>query len=97
MSRSKKDNGSGRRSVRDLKNCIPLELNNGPMMEVCSNREITVDGCRGIVEYSEYVMKINTCDGIIAVNGKNLNIKYLSVSSVVVEGFITSIEFLKQR
>lgn len=95
MSGSKKDNCSKKRSVKDLKKCIPLELNNGPIMEVCSDRQITVDGCRGIVEYSEYVIKIKTSEGIVSVSGKSLNIKYLSISSVVVEGFITCIEFLK--
>ena len=92
MNKSKKNNCQPKRGIRD---CLPKELNNAPMMEICSNSEITVDGCRGIEEYSEYVIKINTSDGITAIEGKNLNIKYLSVSSVIVEGTIKSIEFIQ--
>lgn len=92
MSKSKKDNCPPRRSIKE---CLPLEFNSGTMMEICSNREITVDGCRGIAEYSECVIKINTNQGLIAIEGKNLNIKYLSVSSVVIEGIIKSIEFIQ--
>lgn len=92
MNKSKKNNCPQRRRIRD---CLPSELDSGPMMEVCSNREITIDGCRGITEYSEYTIKISTSHGVIAIEGKKLNIKYLSVSSVVIEGIIKGIEFVQ--
>ncbi|MDE7390083.1 MAG: YabP/YqfC family sporulation protein [Lachnospiraceae bacterium] len=95
MGRSNRNGENITHSIRDLRKCIPPELNNGPMIELCSNREITVDGCKGIVEYSEFAIKIKTGDGMIAINGRGLNIKYLSVSSIVVDGYITGLEFIK--
>lgn len=95
MSRSKNNGSRSNQPSRSIKNKIPPELNRGPMMEVCSNREITIDGCRGIAEYNENGVKINTTDGIVAICGRSLNIKYLSVTSVVIAGYITSIEFVR--
>lgn len=93
MDRRKNKNSCERHSIKDFSVGIPMELGSAPVMEICSNREITLDGCRGIAEYTEYEIRLRTSHGIIAIDGKNLNIKYLSTSSIVVQGVIKKIEF----
>lgn len=90
MGKNKKDL---RQSMCDLKNKLPLELTNASVMEICSDRQITIDGCKGIVEYSDFMVKIKTAGGIVSIGGRYLNIKYLSVNSVVIEGKLLSVEF----
>ena len=66
-----------------------------PFMQFSSNREVTVDGCKGIMEYCTESIKINTGKLIIAFNGRGLNIKCMTETSVIICGYITSVEFLR--
>ena len=97
MSKSQKDKQSLKQSMCDLKNKLPTELTNGTIMEICSDKQITIDGCKGISEYSDFTIKIKTANGLVAVSGRYLSIKYLSVSSVVIEGKILNVEFVDWR
>lgn len=65
-----------------------------PYIELKSNREIVIDGCKGIVEYDTEIIRINTGNMVVALTGRGLNIKCLTTSSVVICGFITGIEFV---
>lgn len=62
--------------------------------EISGNREVIVDGCRGVLEYDETKIRINTGKMITCFIGRGLTIKCLSPDSLVIEGFITSIEFV---
>lgn len=90
MGKNKKD---FRQSMCDLKNKLPLELTNSSVMEICSDRQITIDGCKGIVEYSDFMVRIKTSGGVVSICGRRLNIKYLSINSVVIEGKLLKLEF----
>lgn len=97
MSKSKKDDCSDRRTKKDIKEILPMEFSSLPVMEMVSNSRICIDDCKGILEYTEYNIKMNTCKGVISINGGNLSIKFLSMTSVTVEGVISSVEFLNWR
>ncbi len=75
---------------------FPPELTNASAVQIIGGKELTLDGCRGILEYSDFSVKIRTTDGAVTISGQNLNIKYISVNSVVIEGGITCVEFEKQ-
>lgn len=62
-------------------------------LDIKSNREVIVEGCNTIEEYDENIVKIKTPKMGISFFGKNLEIKCMSVDSLVVEGIISSIEF----
>ena len=66
---------------------------NPPIMQVVGSKELTIDGCKGIVEYSENIIKVKTACGIVIVNGFDLNIRYMSVSAMIIEGAIAEIKF----
>ncbi|GEM_PF-45666 len=65
-----------------------------PYLELKGNREALIEGCKGILQYDTQIIRINTGAMIIAFCGRGLNIKCLTVSSLIVEGYITSVEFV---
>ncbi len=77
-------------------NCIPSCAISGCFhLEMNGNREIIIDGCKGILEYDENVIKINTSDIILSFLGRNLTIKCMTSESLIIKGYVTSIEFIK--
>lgn len=63
-------------------------------MEIMGNREATIDGSQGVLEYDETCIKINTGKMVLKFSGRGLTLKCLAGESLAIEGFITSIEFL---
>ena len=63
-------------------------------MEVNGNREVILEGSRGVVEYGENSIKINTGKYIISFQGRGLHIKCMTDCDIVIHGFITSIEYI---
>lgn len=65
----------------------------GAKIEMFSNREISVDGCKGIAEYSDVYTKIKITGGIMIITGKNLDIPIFDGPLITVTGKIETIEF----
>lgn len=63
-------------------------------MEITGNREVILEGNRGILEYTGESIKLNAGKCIIAFCGRGLHIQCMNECDVVVRGFITSIEYL---
>ncbi len=63
-------------------------------MELLSNREAVVEGCQGVLEYDDTTVRLNMGNMIVRFLGRNLQIKGMTADSLVVEGFITSIEYM---
>lgn len=70
--------------------------------EVCSNipktiitgfNEIIIENYKGILEYEEFFVRINTHIGIININGFNLNLENMTNDDIRVSGKIESLEF----
>lgn len=70
-------------------------INVSPFLQFSSNREVTLDGCKGILEYQSEIIRINTNKMVVAFKGRGLNIKCLTTTSVVISGYITSVEFIR--
>ena len=71
----------------------PSALSGAAHFEMNGNREVIVDGCRGILEYDENRIRIHAGKMVTCFQGRCLSIKCLTADSLIVEGFITSIEF----
>ncbi len=63
-------------------------------MEIMGNREVTIDGSQGVLEYNEDCIKVNAGRMVLRFTGRGLTLKCLAGESLAIEGFITSIEFL---
>lgn len=69
--------------------------------EVCSNipkiiitgfDEILIENFKGILEYEEFFVRINTHIGIININGYNLSLENMSDDDIKVHGKIESLD-----
>ena len=72
----------------------PGMLSGGARFEMNGNREVIVDGCRNVLEYNENEVRINAGKMIVSFMGRGMTLKCLTPDSLVIEGFITSIEFV---
>lgn len=75
-----------------------LELPQSPtaeasQIELLSNREALVDGCKGVMEYNENFIRLNLGKMTVRFCGRNLQLRGMSEGNVVIEGFIQSIDF----
>jgi sporulation protein YqfC len=58
-------------------------------------KEMSVENYRGIMEYTETLIKVGAKPHNIRISGKNLEIKAITQEMVYITGFIKSVDFLK--
>ncbi len=63
-------------------------------MEISGNRELILEGSRGILEYNDGSVRINAGKYIVALRGRGLHIVSMTESDLVINGFITLIEYI---
>ena len=64
-----------------------------PQIEMLSNKELNLDGCKGIIEYNDVYIRIKVSGGEITVTGDALNIPVFEGAAITVSGKIKSVEF----
>ncbi|MBQ3329688.1 MAG: YabP/YqfC family sporulation protein [Ruminococcus sp.] len=64
-----------------------------PYIEVSGNREILIEGSKGVLEYTAEAVRVNTDPMLMTVGGRGLNLKCISDSALIINGFITGISF----
>lgn len=64
-----------------------------PHIELCSNCEAGVEGCAGIIEYDESLVRLNCKSVTVKFSGSRLSIGNLSGGFISVNGKISSVEF----
>lgn len=80
--------------LRDNAKTGNLDMGGAPLIEMCGNRQVTVEGSAGILLYEAENIKINTNRMVISFCGRGLRVRCISGSCVEVEGYISKIEFL---
>ena len=81
--------------MRKNKDISMLSANFGSVhMNINGNREVILEGNKGVVEYGDTSIKINTGKYMIAFSGRGLHIKCMTDCDIVIPGFITSIEYI---
>ena len=72
---------------------IPRELNHKiSKITIISFDELLIENYKGILEYEEFYIKINTEIGTININGFNLTLEQITEDDIVVKGIINSID-----
>lgn len=72
---------------------IPRELDKKQTkVTIISFDEILIENYKGIMEYEEFFIKINTELGVISINGFNLNLEQMTNDDIIVKGIINSID-----
>lgn len=65
-----------------------------PQIILSGNREVSIDNYKGIILYSDTVMKINAKDFVITITGVSLDISNIGNDDISVSGIINKIEFM---
>ena len=73
---------------------VPSEVILGvPIVTVTGNQEFMINNYRGIMEYNDSFIRIQTKTGQIKVNGRNLTVDYYTNDEMKVIGHIKTIEY----
>jgi hypothetical protein len=70
-----------------------LLVQSGEKMELAGNREATVDGCGGVLEYTHSVVCVRYGRGVLRFSGQGLSLQSLACSSLIISGYITQIAY----
>lgn len=74
---------------------LPIDLVTGMVhFEFSSNREVIIEGLSGILEYDENLVCVDAGKMTVRFMGRGLEIRNFTEHSVVIDGFISTVEFL---
>ncbi len=71
----------------------PLTALSAPCIELSGNREILIEGCKGVLEYGCEQVRVNTSGMMLTIIGRGLNLRCISESSLMIDGVITELRF----
>ena len=74
---------------------LSRQLGGGCLVELSSDREALVEGCTGILEYDDGLIRLNTKNFILQFTGSNLQIQCMSETGAVIVGQIRSLEYIR--
>lgn len=73
---------------------IPEELSTDrPKVTIMGFEQVLIENHRGILEYQDYFVRLNTYIGIININGFNLKLEEMTADDILVTGKIDSVDF----
>ncbi len=73
---------------------IPKEVStNNPKITILGFEQVYIENHKGILEYQDYFIRLNTYTGIININGFNLKLIDMTSDDIMVTGKIDSIDF----
>lgn len=75
---------------------MPREIDNKePKITIISFDEILIENYKGILEYEEFFIKIDTEKGTVNINGYKLTLEQITEDDIGIKGTIKSIELEK--
>ena len=73
---------------------IPVELStNTPKITITGFERMLIENYRGILEYQDYFVRVNTYIGILNINGFDLKLEEMTSDDLLVTGKIDSVDF----
>ncbi len=77
---------------------MPMEISsNKPKLTIIGFEELLIENYKGILEYEEFFIRINTYVGIININGFELELDEMTTDDLIIRGKIDSIDFEKSE
>lgn len=73
--------------------CINTDILRLPDIYLKGNTGVTVEGCKGVFEYTDTYIKLNLIKGSFIILGNKLSINSFEQEKIVIAGRITSVEF----
>ena len=82
----------GKRKINELLE-IPKEVySNVPNIVLTGFEEMIIENNKGILEYEDYFIRVNTLIGIININGINLKLEKMTEDNLKIKGKIERID-----
>lgn len=82
------------RKKKERKLQLPDMLINEAKIEMIGNREIIVDGCKGVIEYGENLIKLNIGELVLCLVGDNMIIESFDSGVAIIGGKFAEISFV---
>lgn len=71
---------------------IPEEVTtNIPKITLIGFNQLMIENYMGVIEYEEYLVKINSSIGIIIIEGNKMNLNQINENDVLISGAISKI------
>lgn len=71
---------------------IPIEVTtNTPKITLIGFNQLMIENYMGVIEYEEYLVKINSSIGIIIIEGNKMNLNQINENDVLISGVISKI------
>lgn len=75
---------------------LPKEIVlNIPRFTMLGNSDLVIENFKGVIEYSDSRIRVNSGIGIVKITGSSLIIREITSEDIMVSGDITSVEFQK--
>lgn len=73
---------------------MPKEIiSNDPKITILGFNQMLIENYKGILEYQEFYIRLNTYIGIVNINGFNLNLSEMTTDDILITGKIESVDF----
>ena len=72
---------------------IDKDMIAGPHTEIFGNSKINIEGCLGVVEYTDTYLKLKLQKGTLIICGEQFDIVFFEQRLITVKGKISSVEF----
>ena len=73
---------------------MPKEISsNEPKITILGVNQMLIENYKGILEYQEFFIRVNTYIGILNINGFNLNLSEMTTDDILITGKIESLDF----
>ena len=71
---------------------IPVEVTtNIPKVTLIGFNQLMIENYTGVIEYEEYLVKINSSIGIIIIEGNKMNLNQINENDVLISGVLSKI------
>lgn len=91
--RSEQEDGTRRYRMADAANLPKDEVLGVPILTLTGHYEVNIENYRGILEYTEQLIRINVRSGQIRITGKSLEINYYTTTDMKITGKVEKIEY----
>lgn len=72
-------------------------IQNASVITILGRNELCIENYRGIIEYTDALIRVQTRAGQIWIQGKRLRIQYYTNDEMKVTGALSSLEFTEGR
>ncbi len=79
--------------IRESIDLPDIARQNTAHIELSGNREAIVDGCKGILQYDDGVIRLNIGKGSVTFRGAQLCMNNMKYEQAVITGMIAGVEF----